>query len=79
MARLDVVKDRLITVKNCLAKIDVKIWLWVATAVLLFISWLIRPDYTQPANLLRLFRQAVPFGFIAIGQTLAILTGRTDL
>ncbi len=79
MARLVTLTDRLIPFKKGLSKVDVKLWLWLATAGLLFLSWLIRPDYTQPANLLRLFRQAVPFGFIAIGQTLAILTGRTDL
>lgn len=71
--------DRLNALKKGFGKVDVKVWLWLATAFLLFMSWLIRPDYIQPSNLLRLFRQAVPFGFIAIGQTLAILTGRTDL
>lgn len=55
------------------------IWLWVATAVLLAISGFISPQYVQPDNLLRLLRQAVPFGFIAIGQTLAMLTGHVDL
>jgi ribose transport system permease protein len=79
MARLVTITERLGSFKKSLVKIDVKIWLWLATAGLLFASWLIRPEYTQPANLLRLFRQAVPFGFVAIGQTLAILTGRTDL
>lgn len=79
MARLTTIMNRLGALKKRLVKIDVKIWLWLATAGLLFVSWLIKPEYTQPSNMLRLFRQAVPFGFVAIGQTLAILTGRTDL
>lgn len=53
--------------------------LWLATFGLLIISGTISPGYVQPENLLRLFRQAVPFGFVAIGQTLAILTGHVDL
>lgn len=56
-----------------------KLWLWVATLVLIVISGIISPGYVQPENLLRLLRQAVPFGFIAIGQTLAMLTGHVDL
>lgn len=53
--------------------------LWLATGVLLVLSGLVSPGYVQPENLLRLFRQAVPFGFVSIGQTLAILTGNVDL
>lgn len=53
--------------------------LWVATLGLLVVSGSVSPGYIQPENLLRLFRQAVPFGFVAIGQTLAILTGHVDL
>jgi ribose transport system permease protein len=53
--------------------------LWLATFVLIAVSGAVSPGYVQPENLLRLFRQAVPFGFVAIGQTLAILTGHVDL
>ena len=58
---------------------NMKLWLWIATLILLVISGMLSPGYVQPENLLRLLRQAVPFGFIAIGQTLAVLTGNVDL
>jgi len=55
------------------------LWLWAATACILLVCGIISPGFVQPQNLLRLLRQAVPFGFIAIGQTLAVLTGNVDL
>lgn len=65
--------------RNLLAKVNMTVLLWLATFVLIAVSGAVSPGYVQPENLLRLFRQAVPFGFVAIGQTLAILTGHVDL
>ncbi|MGE5507229.1 MAG: ABC transporter permease [Chitinophagales bacterium] len=65
--------------RRLLSKINMTFLLWVATVVLLAVSGYVSPGFIQPENLLRLFRQAVPFGFVAIGQTFAILTGHVDL
>jgi ribose transport system permease protein len=65
--------------RRLLSKVNMTFLLWVATFGLLVVSGVVSPGYVQPENLLRLFRQAVPFGFVAIGQTLAILTGHVDL
>lgn len=46
---------------------------------LLIAAGIIAPGFLDTANLLNLWRQAVPLGLVGIGQTLAILVGGVDL
>jgi ribose/xylose/arabinose/galactoside ABC-type transport system permease subunit len=54
-------------------------YLAMASVVLFLVSGIVSPRFLTPANALNLLKQAVPLGIIAIGQTMAILTGGVDL
>lgn len=53
--------------------------IWVVLLVLIVVSALVSPAFLTPRFLSTLLKQAAALGIVAVGQTLAILTGGIDL
>lgn len=53
--------------------------IWVVLLVLVVVSALVSPAFLTPRFLATLLKQAAALGIVAVGQTLAILTGGIDL
>lgn len=71
--------DKLLNKKQLNRNTKVFISLITILIILLLIGGSLRPGTLQPTHLLEMFRQSIPLGIVAIGQSVVVLSGGIDL